>query len=201
MRPEGGAASTHIIKVSDLSRIVDFEIVCMGAALKCGIRAADVRALEFGRQVVCVERFDRRVSVEEDVLSVERLHQEDIAQAFGYSSEAKYLELEGGTYAAIAHLLREKSSNPLEDITQLARIAVFDYLVGNCDNHLKNLSILYEGETLRLAPAYDMVCTTFFERFSREMGKRLGSTRLIDDVCPDDFLILARELGIGVRRM
>ena len=80
-------------------------------------------------------------------------------------------------------------------------VSVFNYLVGNCDNHLKNLSVLHGAGSLRLAPAYDLVCTTFFERFSREMGMRLGSTRMIDEVRPDDFLLLARDIGLGARRM
>lgn len=138
---------------------------------------------------------------DEGGLQVERLHQEDLAQAFALSPQSKYLELEGGTYAAIARLLRHRSSDPLTDINQLARLAVFDYLVGNCDNHLKNLSVLHGAETLRLSPAYDIVCTTFFEKFTRNMGRRLGSTRSIDLVCPNDFLILSKEIGLGVRRM
>jgi len=201
LRPEGGAASTHILKVSDMSRIAEFEIVCMGAASRCGLRVAGIQALQWGKPVACIQRFDRNVVYDEGGLQVERLHQEDLAQAFALSPQSKYLELEGGTYAAIARLLRHRSSDPLTDINQLARLAVFDYLVGNCDNHLKNLSVLHGAETLRLSPAYDIVCTTFFEKFTRNMGRRLGSTRSIDLVCPNDFLILSKEIGLGVRRM
>ena len=61
--------------------------------------------------------------------------------------------------------------------------------------------MLHQGEVVRLAPVYDLVCTTFFERFSREMGRRLGSTRNIDKVGPDDFLLLADDLGLGQKRM
>ena len=162
---------------------------------------AEVRALELGKPVACVQRFDRSVTYDGVNLQVERLHQEDLAQAFALSPQSKYLELEGGTYAAIARLLRQRSSDPLTDIDQLARIAVFDYLVGNCDNHLKNLSVLHGPETLRLSPAYDIVCTTFFERFTRNMGRRLGGARSIDHVCTNDFGILSKEIGLGVRRM
>lgn len=168
---------------------------------RCGLRVAGIQALQLGKPVACVQRFDRNVVYDEGGLQVERLHQEDLAQAFALSPQSKYLELEGGTYAAIARLLRHRSSDPLTDINQLARLAVFDYLVGNCDNHLKNLSVLHGAETLRLSPAYDIACTTFFEKFTRNMGRRLGSTRSIDLVCPNDFLILSKEIGLGVRRM
>ncbi|MGN0287426.1 MAG: HipA domain-containing protein [Atopobiaceae bacterium] len=199
--PEGGAASTHILKVSSMSRITEFELVCMRAAARCGINVPDVGVLGHGRLMYWVKRFDRSSSLESGALKVVRLHQEDCAQAFGVTSAAKYAELEGGTYACLASMLARTSDNPLGDIDQLARIVVFNYLVGNCDNHLKNLSLIYEGGIPRLAPAYDIVCTTFFERFSREMGARLGSTRRIDDVGPADFETLARELGLGIRRM
>ncbi len=201
MRPLGGAASTHILKTSVSSRIADFEIVCMGAARACGLRVAGVDGISFGTPAACVERFDRKVSLNGGELQVERLHQEDMAQAFGMAPAEKYAELEGGSYAAVALLLESRSLLPLEDIDELARIAVFNYLVGNCDNHLKNLSVTHEGSSVRLTPAYDIVCTTFFERFSREMGMRLGSTRMIDDVVPSDFAQLAKDLGMGVRRM
>jgi hypothetical protein len=54
---------------------------------------------------------------------------------------------------------------------------------------------------MRLAPVYDVTCTPFFERFDRTMGRRLGSASRIDDVEPSDFGALARELGMGSRRM
>ena len=54
LRPIGGAASTHILKVSDIPRIAEFEIVCMGAASRCGLRVAEIRALQFGKPVACV---------------------------------------------------------------------------------------------------------------------------------------------------
>lgn len=200
-RPINGAASTHILKVSNLSRISEFEVVCVHAAEACGIRVAHTDALMLGAPTICSERYDRSVSISTGALCVTRLHQEDFAQAFGVTSRAKYSELDGGTYHAIAQLLYEHSSFVLQDLDQLMRIAVFDYLIGNCDNHLKNLSIVREGMSVRLAPAYDLVCTTFFERFSREMGKRLGSTRAIDSVTPKDFDLLARDLGVGSRRM
>lgn len=201
LRPEAGAASTHVLKTSSISRIEELELLCMTAAESCGLRVAHAEALMLGRPVISSERFDRLARADERGLCVERLHQEDLAQAFGMSPGAKYLELEGGTYHAIAQLLYERSSMVLEDLGQLARIAVFDYLVGNCDNHLKNLSVVYAGGTLRLAPAYDIVCTTYFERFSREMGRRLGSTRSIDEVRAEDFDLLARDLGVGRRLM
>lgn len=199
--PQGGAASTHIVKTSSLSRIAEFEVICMGAARRCGLAAPRTDVLSLGKPVGCIERFDREVLADDRKIVVRRLHQEDLAQAFGMSPRAKYVELDGGTYAAIARMLGEESARPVEDIDNLARLVLFNYIVGNCDNHLKNLSVVRRGRYVRLAPAYDIVCTTFFERFSREMGARIGSTRTIDKVASDDFSLLARDLGIGMKRL
>ena len=201
MLPMGGAASTHILKVSNVPLISLFETLCMAAAPACGLRVARTNAFYCGRPVLTSERYDRDIEASGPSLVVRRLHQEDVAQAFGVTPSSKYLELEGGTFRAIARLIYERSSSALADIDQLARIAVFDYAVGNCDNHLKNLSVVRDGEHVRLAPSYDIVCTTFFERFSREMGRRLGSTRNIDGVSADDFTLLARDIGMGPKRM
>ena len=201
-RPLGGAASTHILKVSNMDRIAEFELICMEAAKRCGLRVAQTSAIQVAGKVVCVsERFDRNVESREGTLCVDRLHQEDMAQAFGVTPRSKYVELKGGSYHCISQLLRKHSTAVLADIEELARVAIFNYLIGNCDNHLKNLSVTYEGAHLRLAPAYDLVCTTFFEQYSRDMGMRIGHTRNIDGVEGEDFIALAKDIGLGPRRM
>ena len=88
--------------------------------------------------------------------------------------------------------------SPYRDLEAFARITCFNYLVGNCDNHLKNLSILYTStwKSFRLAPAYDLVSTTRFERFSRSMGMRIGSASVIDDVSPSSILEFGSAIGV-----
>ena len=72
--------------------------------------------------------------------------------------DANYRELEHSTAPAVGSFIRMRSSRPIEDLEAFARITCFNYLVGNCDNHLKNLSILYTStwKSFRLAPAYDL---------------------------------------------
>ncbi|MCH3942917.1 MAG: HipA domain-containing protein [Atopobiaceae bacterium] len=209
LRPVAGAASTHILKAGQSVRIPELEYVCMRAARACGIDVPNVGLLDVGRGrlVICVERFDRAVSCdsktdnETSQLHVRRLHQEDFAQAMGIMPGSKYVELSPSTVEAICGLVRKVSNRPLVDVISFLRLVCFDYLVGNCDNHLKNLSLLHrEGDrSVSLAPAYDIVPTAFFERYSREMGMRIGSSSLIDDVTPDDFRGLASSCGVKVR--
>lgn len=61
-------------------------------------------------------------------------------------------------------VIRKCSSNPLEDQKKLWDICIFNYLIGNTDNHIKNVSLLYAENLndIRLAPAYDMVSTMIY---------------------------------------
>lgn len=203
LKPCVGAASTHILKVGSLPDVPYLEYLCMNAAAACGIDAPETHLLDFQKPVLCVERYDRRAKTSGSLLHVERLHQEDLAQALGILPSVKYRELAPSTAAAVADLLRARSSHPVEDLEAFVRITLFNYLVGNCDNHLKNLSLLHRpsGSQLRLAPAYDLVCTTRFERFSRTMGMRLGEAGVIDEVGPENLQAFARAIGVDAREL
>ena len=200
LRPRGLSATTHILKTSELRDLPELEFVCMGAAKSCGIACATTHLITCGGKTVVVsERFDRKTLAKSTGLQLSRIHQEDLAQAFGVPSPSKYTELPGGTVRSIASLIRQSSSRPLSDLTQLLDILLFNYLVGNCDAHLKNLSLTYgPKDSVRLSPAYDLTSTTCFERFSRDMAMDLGRHRNIDEVSSEDFTALAAQLGIPV---
>ncbi len=199
LRPRGLSASTHILKAGSLRDLAENEFLCMSAARACGISTAPVSLCSYGRPVVAVKRFDRLTEIQAQKHVVSRIHQEDLAQAFGLLSSDKYRELPGGTLHRIAELIRAVSPRPLEDLRQLCRIICFDYLIGNCDNHLKNLSLVWGLDTdgPRLSPAYDIVSTTAFGRFSRDMSISLGGVRDIDAIGAEELLEGASDMGIS----
>lgn len=207
LRPQGLAATTHILKTSPMRDIPEIEFLCMKAAQACGVATANVSLFDFANPVLAVERFDRQIVRDEDGWHVERLHQEDVCQAFGMTSESKYTELDGGSIHDIAALLRAKSVRPARDIAALARQLLFNYAIGNCDAHLKNFSLLYrkgsvEGRPIiSLSPAYDLVCTTYFPKYSRDMAMKMDGTCGIDDVTAITLSSVAHELGITVRTL
>ena len=98
------------------------------------------------------------------------------------TSASKYVELPNGSIASIAQWIRSYAAKPTEDLSQFAKAVCFNYLIGNCDAHLKNISIMYRvgkrGPIRRLSPAYDLVSTSFFDRFSKELAMAVGSARL-----------------------
>ena len=99
-------------------------------------------------------------------------------------------------------LLRRCSANPIEDQIKLWNLIIFDYLIGNTDNHIKNYSLLYGTDlrTIRLAPAYDMISTTVYEETTRSMAFQIGGEQLVDRITEASFKAAAEEAGIG-RRM
>ena len=202
LRPVGLSASTHVLKTSHLRDLPEVEYLCMSAARTCGMNVADVRLLDLGNPVLAVERFDREVSHVDGRLVVSRRHQEDMAQALGVNGGSKYAELDGGSIHVMAELLKRHGARPASDVAGLAQTACLNYLVGNCDAHLKNFSILHEGRDrdggalVSLAPAYDVVSTTYFPNHPRRLAMRLGDARTIDEVTPDSLHALAADLGI-----
>ena len=206
-RPVGGAPSNTIVKFpgEELPELMVNEQLCMAAARACGLTCAETELLPVGRGALAIRRFDRMEAGNTVISGLPaplRRHQEDFAQIFGRlpNGSEKYAELEGGTIRAISGFLREHSAVPALDIREFARLCLINYAIGNCDNHLKNTSVLYDRRwaSIRLAPAYDLVSTTFYARFSTTMGMRLGSTREIGDVAIGDVSGLAEDLGVTV---
>lgn len=200
--PSGLAPSTHILKPAT-GRYEDAaanEAVCTIAAGRLGIDAPRVELLEAGRPIICTERFDRdfssTVRLIDGMPAPVRLHQEDFCQATGTVPEHKYEE--GGIcyLDKVVSLLGDVSTDPISDLWKLWDIVAFNYLIGNCDAHLKNIALIRDDSwrNLRLAPAYDLVCTAAYDDLSRRMAMSLGRSHLLDDVDASSFEALAETM-------
>lgn len=60
------------------------------------------------------------------------------------------------SYLEMVDALRQHGSHPKEDIKALWRRIVFNVLISNSDDHLRNHGFLYDGTGWRLCPAYDL---------------------------------------------
>ena len=207
--PEGGAPSNCILKAAQSEYLPDLmlaEHLSMACASACGLNVAETRLVNIGQDALLIKRFDRTEKSEEVIdghAAPTRRHQEDFTQILGLVPSSKYVELHEGTAKAIAAFLRNNSSAPALDIESLLEIGIFNYAIGNADNHLKNSSVLYSSNwrEIRLAPAYDLVPTTYYARFSRNMGMALGSTRNIDAVMPEDLKAFASQIDVSERML
>lgn len=101
----------------------------------------------------------------------------------------------------VRDVLYECSSDPVRDIEAFVRLLVVNAVLGNCDGHLKNLTVLRgtDWSSFALAPVYDIASTVVYGGLDRRMAMRIGSTNKIDEVGRDDFLALAKELDVSPR--
>lgn len=214
--PKGSAPSTHILKQSHVRfrHIITNEQLALLTAQNLGLETAESFIVNTGEGkddevLFAARRFDRTFAPESspktqivDGLQVPlRLHQEDFAQALAIPAADKYEQPGAHHLRDMFALLRKVSSNPIEDQLKLWNILIFDYLIGNTDNHLKNYSLLYSPDlkSIRLAPAYDIVSTAVYDQSTREMAFGIGSERILDEVTRNSFLAAASEAGLGTR--
>ena len=80
-------------------------------------------------------------------------------------------------------------------------MSIFNYLIGNTDNHIKNFSLLYSPDLkhIRLAPAYDMISTAIYESSTREVALSIGNLYTLDKITRRHFEIEAKNAGLGLR--
>lgn len=208
--PIGEAPSTHIVKQSHvrLKRIVANEQLCLLTAQKLGIEIPDSFIIHLGSSededmLFATKRYDRKISdnckILDDMPVPYRLHQEDFSQALGISADKKYEKDNSGYMRKIFEILRNYSADPITDQMKLWDICVFNYLVGNTDNHIKNLSLLYSEDlkVIRLAPAYDIVSTMIYESSTENMALSIDGIYCINDITRGSFEKEAIHVGLG----
>ncbi|MDZ7772368.1 MAG: HipA domain-containing protein [Balneolaceae bacterium] len=110
-------------------------------------RAADGSLLYF------VRRFDRTGKAG-------RVHTEDLAQVAGVTPDRKF----GFPLEEVARLLERHASFPMVDKWKLFRRVLFAWLTGNEEMHLKDLSLIHQGNVVALSPAYDLVNTAIVRK-------------------------------------
>ena len=211
-KPQGLAPSTHIVKQSHVryKNIVLNEQLCLLAAQKLGIEIPEsfILQVQAGRVsdddvLFATRRFDRDfdndLRIIDGLKTPYRLHQEDFAQALGIKSSDKYEKAGQGYLKRMFEVLQKYSSNPIEDSLKLLRRAVYNFIIGNTDNHIKNSALVYSKDlsSVRLAPFYDVVCTRVYESSTDEMSVSINGKQNINQITKGDFEQEAKNCGIG----
>lgn len=203
--PLNGAPSTHIVKPSrdvDLYKtIAANEFVCTKLASVCGLNVPECCLSEFaGFPAFVAKRYDRNMQVGE-LRSIVRLHQEDVCQALGIRPDNKY-EADGGpSITSIVHLLQRCCSQPILDIQQFIKSVIFNFMIGNCDAHGKNYSLLENDGRVQLAPLYDLACTMMYPALTCKLSMKVGRHYDLRKVDWEDFLQMGALCGIGAKAM
>lgn len=175
--PRGIAASTHILKPALSSAYlhsVENEALCMRLAAAVGIPVASIQIWPDPEPMLLVERYDRVVSANQ----IARLHQLDFCQLAGVLPDQKYESDSGPGFATLFALVDTHSTLPARDRLQLADWLLFNFLIGNADAHAKNASMRYGADgRLRLAPAYDLLSTSYWPQLSTKMAMGIGGEK------------------------
>ena len=123
------------------------EAIAMLLADRVGITVAPVEHRTVtGKDVLFVERFDRGDGRGRRLM-VSALTVLGLAE-----HESRY-----GSYVALAEAIRTGPwTRPADTTQELFRRMVFNVLVGNNDDHLRNHAAFWDGRELMLTPAYDI---------------------------------------------
>jgi serine/threonine-protein kinase HipA len=150
-------STTHIVKSFDPNEYAELaanEYFCTRAAIHAGLPTANL-SLSDNRRLLIAQRFDLRA--DGSYLGVE-----DFCVLNALRSHGRY----DGSYEDIAKRIRDFLT-PREvpaALDQLFLTVALGCAIENGDAHLKNFAVVYEDahSTVRLAPAYDLVCTTVY---------------------------------------
>jgi serine/threonine-protein kinase HipA len=136
-------------------RIEIDEYLVMKLAFEVGLRVPSVFRRYTPEPIYIVERFDRYV---DKAGLTQRLHVIDACQLLNKSRLFKYKSATLQTLADIVTHCRNRASAR----QRLYLWLVFNLLLGNHDNHLKNLSFMVSNDGIELSPAYDLLSTAAY---------------------------------------
>ena len=194
--PLNGAPSTHILKptrTGSLSSLAQNEYICMKLAKCFGLPVPEVDLLKIaGKDIFVVERYDRT----KEGNSIQRVHQEDFCQALGIMSTSKYQNDGGPGIVDIFNTIKKVCTVPALESQKFLRYVLFNYLIGNCDSHGKNYSLLYKNNRVELSPLYDVVSTVIYPGLTEKLSMKIGKHYEIQKVVKEDFSVLAESLNI-----
>lgn len=191
---------THILKPAgtagfELLPVVEWLCLELGRAAGFAVAEVALVAMPDGMSpALVVERFDIRRGVEDQ----RRFVLEDFCSVLDLPPSAKY----DGTIERMARGLRPLLTDPMADLENLFRRAVFAWLIADGDMHLKNVALLKIADasaktftSVRFAPLYDAVTTRVFPGLSGDrMALKLNGKD--DRLTRGDFMTLARTIGL-----
>jgi serine/threonine-protein kinase HipA len=143
---DGSLWIVKLAKIDDQYAIARAEVMALKLAERVGITAAkaDVLASSQRFPVAIVKRFDRT----------------DKGARIPFISAQTFMGLPGaepGNYVDVAMQMRVFSRDPKADMSELFRRLMFNVLIQNTDDHLRNLGFLSRGAgKWGLSPAYDV---------------------------------------------
>ena len=140
-----------------------------------------------------VTRFDRQADGT-------KLRLEDCAQILSKPRGRDYAGKYDAAYEDIADIINKHSARPAIDIARFYRRVIVFSLIGNCDAHLKNFSLLETSTGLRLSPAYDVVNTALYDGFDQTLALSISGRKVhLDEANYEIFNAFGTRIGLSER--
>jgi serine/threonine-protein kinase HipA len=156
------------------------------------VEAAPALVGDLRAPALIVRRFDRTPEGE-------KLRLEDFAQILSKPQGRDFSGKYDAGFEDIGAAIRRHSVRAEVDVLRYFQRIVAYALIGNCDCHLKNFSLLETHDGLRLSPAYDIVNTYIYgaQGYSTRFGLRIDNELHQFDRIDRDLLTgLGRRLGL-----
>lgn len=183
---------------NDEMDIVGWEAIALDLAERAGLIVPRRRVVEIrGRRVLVLQRFDRMDSTRIPFLSA--------------MSMVGTADHEQSSYLEIADAIRRYGATPRTDLKELWKRIVFNILISNVDDHMRNHGFLYVGhDGWNLSPAYDLNPTPIHIK-PRVLSTNINlddSTASLDtalsvaeyfNIPPDQARIMAADVGRAVK--
>ncbi|MCM1451890.1 MAG: HipA domain-containing protein [Clostridium sp.] len=207
-----GERSTHILKpmpwdntLRDRKQIPANENLTMQIASQAYAINSAANGLCFshdGQMIYITRRFDL-------LPNGEKMLMEDFASLTGENEQQSGAKFKyNGCYEDVSNAIRRNVAAWMVDMERFFNLVVFNYIYANGDSHLKNFSLIFDGQDYRLAPAYDLMNTRLHiedDDFGLEGG--LSPNIEKSDVfvrtghpCRVDFERFARQIGLIEKR-
>ncbi len=171
----GGARPKALIRDGDIKYVAKFsssidtynvikaEFIAMRLAKAAGLDVASVKLVRaMNKDVLLIRRFDRTLSE----TGWTRMAMVSALTLLGLDERMAA----HASYEALADIIRARFIAPVETLKELFARMTFNILVGNTDDHARNHAAFWDGDSLALAPAYD-VCPQ--SRIGREASQAM----------------------------
>ena len=202
--PAASTPSTHILKPNhpseDYPASVINEYFCMRLADAVGLTVPPVSRMYVPQPIYIIERFDRETDKKSG--EILRRHIIDTCQLLNKSRTFKYTS---ATLLALTSAVDQCRSKVVTRV-RLYRWLVFNFLIGNNDNHLKNISFLENANEVELASFYDMLSTQAWATKAManekatwptaELTIPLGNAKTVEQATFNDLVAAGQALGL-----
>ncbi len=205
--------STHILKPAPWDKTLrDRKLIPANEHLTMQI-ASQVYGIQTAANGLCFTSKGQPVYITRrfDILpDGSKLPMEDFASLIGKNEENAGKQYKySGSYNDIAMAIRANVAAWMVDMERFFELVIFNYIYANGDAHLKNFSLILNGQDYRLAPAYDLMNTNLHVN-GENIGLNGGLSPDIEKsdvfdktghLCRLDFERFGVKIGLVKRRM